>query len=86
MKADAAEGPVRDHRPLCLNHDDYLRCAAVPKEKNANYRSLPGLVTNRTDKALGASKPACSPQMSCAMDSLACMHYENLLNMPQLKV
>lgn len=45
-EAEVASGPVRDHRPLILNHDDYLRSAAVPKQKGANYRNHEGVVVN----------------------------------------
>jgi hypothetical protein len=41
-----ATGPLRDHRPLCLNFDDYLRCCSVPKRKDANFRDLPGVITH----------------------------------------
>lgn len=60
-EAQEATGPVRDQRPLTLNHDDYLRCAAVPMQKGANYRNHEGVVVNaRKDgsKRLGEYAPA----------------------------
>ena len=42
-------GPVRDHRALCVNADDLLRCGAVPAAKGANFRDLHGVVTNKSD-------------------------------------
>ena len=44
--ARKATGPVRDHRPLCLNLDDHIRVSSVKKAKGSNFRSLPGVVTN----------------------------------------
>ncbi|KAL0043430.1 hypothetical protein WJX79_004501 [Trebouxia sp. C0005] len=41
-----AGGPVRDHRPLCLNLDDHIRVCSVVKGKGNNFRSLPGVVTH----------------------------------------
>lgn len=38
--------PLRDHRPLLCNADDYSRMCAVPKAKGANYRDMPGVVTH----------------------------------------
>ncbi|KAL6519679.1 hypothetical protein OROHE_017369 [Orobanche hederae] len=32
-----------DHRPLCLNQDDYERVCQIPKKKGANFRDLPGV-------------------------------------------
>ncbi|GFP81142.1 DNA (cytosine-5)-methyltransferase 1 [Phtheirospermum japonicum] len=32
-----------DHRPLCLNQDDYERVCEIPKVKGANFRHLPGV-------------------------------------------
>eukprot|EP00877_Chromochloris_zofingiensis_P009059 jgi/Chrzof1/4406/Cz14g11270.t1 len=47
-KAEASPfGPLRDHRPLLCNVDDYLRMVHVPKEKGANFRDMPGVITNR---------------------------------------
>ena len=46
---DAAEtttGPLRDHRALCCNVDDYARMVAVPRAKGANFRNMPGVITN----------------------------------------
>lgn len=39
-------GKVSDHRPLNLNADDYLRCYHVPREKNANFRLFPGVISH----------------------------------------
>lgn len=44
--AKVAKGPVRDHRPLCLNLDDHMRVCSVVKTKASNYRSFPGVVTH----------------------------------------
>lgn len=44
--AKVAKGPVRDHRPLCLNLDDHIRVCSVVKAKACNYRSFPGVVTH----------------------------------------
>lgn len=44
-QVDAA-APLRDHRPLMCNEDDYRRMCAVPKEKGANFRDMPGVVTH----------------------------------------
>ena len=44
--AKVAKGPVRDHRPLCLNLDDHIRVCSVVKAKASNYRSFPGVVTH----------------------------------------
>ena len=41
-----AGGPVRDHRPLCLNLDDHIRVCSVVKGKGNNFRSLPGVITH----------------------------------------
>ena len=58
-EAKSARGPVRDHRPLTLNHDDYLRSAAVPKQKGANYRNHEGVVVNpRKDGSNGLGERA----------------------------
>lgn len=46
-----AGGPMRDHRSLCVNTDDLLRCGAVPAAKGANFRDLHGVVTNKPDGA-----------------------------------
>ncbi|EPS58007.1 chromomethylase, partial [Genlisea aurea] len=32
-----------DHRPLCLNNDDYERVCRIPKKKATNFRDLPGV-------------------------------------------
>jgi len=47
-----AEGPVRDHRPLCLNLDDHIRVCSVVKGKGNNFRSLPGVVTHEDGEPL----------------------------------
>jgi hypothetical protein len=44
--ADDGRGPLRDHRPLLCNADDYLRMVAVPRAKGANFRSISGVVTH----------------------------------------
>lgn len=33
-----------DHRPLCLNTDDYERVCQIPKKKGANFRDLKGII------------------------------------------
>lgn len=33
-----------DHRPLCLNADDYERVKQIPKKKGANFRDLKGII------------------------------------------
>lgn len=43
---DDGSGPLRDHRPMLCNADDYLRMVAVPREKGANFRSIDGVVTH----------------------------------------
>lgn len=40
------DAPLRDQRPLMCNVDDYLRMCAVPKEKGANFRDMPGVITH----------------------------------------
>eukprot|EP00775_Hariotina_reticulata_P007661 gene7661-7864_t len=53
LMAEAAKvpagAPLRDHRALLCNADDYGRMRAVPKEKGANFRDMPGVVTNEDD-------------------------------------
>ena len=44
--AGAAAGPLRDHRPLTCNADDYLRMVAVPRRRGANFRGIAGVVTH----------------------------------------
>ena len=44
--ARRASGPVRDHRPLCLNLDDHMRVCHVVKAKKSNFRCFPGVVTH----------------------------------------
>eukprot|EP00967_Tisochrysis_lutea_P024616 scaffold28308_cov19-Tisochrysis_lutea.AAC.1 len=46
IAAMRADGPLRDHRPLQCNADDYLRMVGVPSEKNACFRQMAGVVTN----------------------------------------
>lgn len=50
--AKVAQGPVRDHRPLCLNLDDHIRVCSVVKAKKSNYRSLAGVVSHADGKPL----------------------------------
>ena len=45
--AEKSRGPLRDHRCLCLNLDDYLRCCHVPSKKDANFRDMPGVLTHK---------------------------------------
>ncbi|BDA50272.1 probable DNA (cytosine-5)-methyltransferase 3 [Coccomyxa sp. Obi] len=45
--AKSAAGPLRDHRSLCLNYDDYLRCCHVPSKKDANFRQMAGVVSHK---------------------------------------
>ena len=45
-EAQEAKGPIRDHRPLCLNLDDHTRVCRVKKAKGHNFRSLPGVVSH----------------------------------------
>ncbi|KAK9823255.1 hypothetical protein WJX72_001381 [[Myrmecia] bisecta] len=42
--------PLRDHRSLCLNLDDQIRCERIPRESNANFRQLPGVITHANGK------------------------------------
>ncbi|THG09868.1 hypothetical protein TEA_008687 [Camellia sinensis var. sinensis] len=35
---------LRDHRPLPLGEDDYLRVCRIPRRKGANFRDLPGII------------------------------------------
>ena len=44
QRYELQRGRLRDHRALCLNADDWWRCSQVPAAKNANFRSLPGIV------------------------------------------
>jgi hypothetical protein len=44
-QVDREAAQLRDHRPLLCNADDYGRMCAVPKEKGANFRDMPGVVT-----------------------------------------
>ncbi|GFP96116.1 DNA (cytosine-5)-methyltransferase 1 [Phtheirospermum japonicum] len=39
-----------DHRPLCLNQDDYERVCKIPKKKGANFRHLPGVRVRSDNK------------------------------------
>ncbi|KAL8529092.1 hypothetical protein ACS0TY_006528 [Phlomoides rotata] len=39
-----------DHRPLCLNQDDYDRVIQIPKKKGANFRDLPGVKVRQDNK------------------------------------
>lgn len=48
--AREAKGPVRDHRPLCINLDDHTRVCHIQKAKRANFRSLQGVVTHADGK------------------------------------
>ena len=45
-EAQEATGPIRDHRPLCLNLDDHTRVCHIKKAKGHNFRSLPGVVSH----------------------------------------
>lgn len=38
------KGMLPDHRPLCLNADDYHRVKEIPKKKGANFRDLKGII------------------------------------------
>ncbi|XP_041994274.1 DNA (cytosine-5)-methyltransferase CMT3-like isoform X2 [Salvia splendens] len=42
-KSEVIEHSLCDHRPLCLNQDDYERVCQIPKKKGANFRDLPGV-------------------------------------------
>ncbi|KAL3497951.1 hypothetical protein ACH5RR_040683 [Cinchona calisaya] len=42
--AEAKELLLYDHRPYCLNEDNYLRVCHIPHRKGANFRDLPGVV------------------------------------------
>lgn len=46
MRPGAPLGPLRDHRPLQCNADDWERMASVPNEKDACFRHMPGVVSN----------------------------------------
>ena len=46
LKAMRADGPLRDHRPLQCNADDFLRMVGVPSHKHACFRQMAGVVTN----------------------------------------
>ena len=52
-KAKSAVGPVRDHRSLCLNFDDYLRCCHVPSRKDANFRDMVGVLSHKDGTSFG---------------------------------
>jgi hypothetical protein len=45
-EAVPGDAPLRDHRPLQNNMDDYSRMCAVPREYLANFRDMPGVVTH----------------------------------------
>jgi hypothetical protein len=52
-------GNISDHRPLCLNADDYLRCSAVPTRRNANFREYGGVISHKD----GAPAARCAPAL-----------------------
>lgn len=54
-----ADGPVRDHRPLCLNLDDHIRVCSVVKGKGNNFRSLPGVVTHEDGQLMCSTYCLC---------------------------
>ena len=48
QRLDAAQqastaAPLRDHISWCHHLDDHLRICHIPKQKGANFRSLPGV-------------------------------------------
>ncbi|KAJ8634535.1 hypothetical protein MRB53_008802 [Persea americana] len=43
-KKTSQKAILYDHRPLCLNDDDYQRVCEIPKRKGANFRDLPGVI------------------------------------------
>lgn len=45
-ESDGGPRVLRDHRPLMMNVDDFLRTAAIPKGEYTNFRHLPGVVVN----------------------------------------
>ncbi|KAK9052559.1 hypothetical protein SSX86_029188 [Deinandra increscens subsp. villosa] len=52
---------LRDHRPLPLGEDDYLRVCRVPKRKGANFRDLPGVVSDDNNLVSRTSEPELMP-------------------------
>jgi hypothetical protein len=40
------DAPLRDHRALLCNADDFMRMVSVPQEQYANYRDMPGVITH----------------------------------------
>lgn len=59
LAAMRADGPLRDHRPLQCNADDYLRMVAVPSHKHACFRQMPGVVTNEDSEWEGWPDSMC---------------------------
>ena len=49
--AETTAGPLRDHRALCCNVDDYARMVGVPCKKVANFRAMPGVITHANGKS-----------------------------------
>ena len=49
--AEITAGPLRDHRALCCNVDDYARMVGVPCIKGANFRTMPGVITHANGKS-----------------------------------
>ncbi|KAI3714040.1 hypothetical protein L1987_72630 [Smallanthus sonchifolius] len=52
---------LHDHRPLPLNGDDYLRVCRIPKRKGANFRDLPGVVSDDGNAVSRTSDPELMP-------------------------
>ncbi|KAF8062783.1 CMT3 [Scenedesmus sp. PABB004] len=50
-----AGAPLRDHRPLACNADDYSRMCAVDRSKGANFRDMPGVVTHGDGRCCAGS-------------------------------
>ncbi|CAI9106804.1 OLC1v1006030C1 [Oldenlandia corymbosa var. corymbosa] len=49
-KPELSSPLLYDHRPLCLNEDDYARVRRIPRRKGANFRDLPGLKIGADNK------------------------------------
>ena len=78
--AEATAGPLRDHRALCCNVDDYARMVGVPCIKGANFRAMPGVITHANGKScedltndIIVELQACSAAIS-RVESGACLH------------
>ncbi|KAK9836853.1 hypothetical protein WJX74_009535 [Apatococcus lobatus] len=56
--AALAQGPLRNHRPMCYGHADNERMELIPMQKGAGFSSLPGVHRHEPD-ASGHSGCCC---------------------------